>query len=100
LDLLTRSLADVQSLYSKKLVSKERLSNVSLEEARARGESGRLVAAIAEVQAHISETDLQMLQLDEQMRTDVTTELRENEAKRTELEERKIVADDELARTD
>lgn len=100
LDLLTRSLADVQSLYSRKLVSKERLSNVSLEEARARGESGRLVAAIAEVQAHISETDLQVLQLDEQMRSDVTSELRENEAKRTELEERKIVADDELARTD
>ncbi|MBZ9860114.1 HlyD family type I secretion periplasmic adaptor subunit [Mesorhizobium sp. CA12] len=100
LDLLTRSLADVQALYSKKLVSKERLSNVSLEEARARGESGRLVAAIAEVQAHISETDLQVLQLDEQMRSDVTSELRENEAKRTELEERKIVADDELARTD
>jgi len=100
LDLLTHSLADVQSLYSRKLVSKERLSNVALEEARTRGESGRLVAAIAEVQAHISETDLQVLQLDEQKRSDVTNDLRENEAKRTELEERKIVADDELARTD
>ena len=100
LDLLAHSLADVQSLYAKKLVSKERLSNVSLEESRTRGESGRLIAAIAEVQAHISETDLQVLQLDEQMRSDVTSELRETEAKRTELEERKIVADDELARTD
>ena len=41
-----------------------------------------------------------MLQLHEQMRSDVTSELRETEAKRTQLEERKIVADDELARTD
>lgn len=100
LDLLTKNLADVESLYAKKLVSKERLSNVSLEKTRTRGESGRLVAAIAEVQAHISETDLQVLQLDEQMRSDVTNELRETEAKQTELSERKVVAEDELGRTD
>lgn len=100
LDILTRSLADVQSLFNKKLASKERLNDVSLEQSRTRGESGRLVAAIAEVQAHISETDLQALQLDEQKRSDVTSELRETEAKRTELEERKVVAEDELARTD
>ena len=64
------------------------------------GESGRLVAAVAEVQAHISETELQILQLDEQMSSEVTGELRETEAKQTELSERKIVAEDELARTD
>ncbi|TIW42193.1 MAG: HlyD family type I secretion periplasmic adaptor subunit, partial [Mesorhizobium sp.] len=100
LNLLTLNLADVESLYSKKLVSKERLSTISLEKSRTRGESGRLVAAIAEVQARISETDLQVLQLDEQMRSEVTSELRETEAKQTELNERKVVAEDELARTD
>jgi HlyD family secretion protein len=98
--LLTANLADVESLYAKKLVSKERLSTVSLEKTRTHGESGRLVAAIAEVQAHISETELQILQLDEQMRSEVTGELRETEAKQTELNERKVVAEDELARTD
>lgn len=98
--LLTKSRADVEALYAKKLVSKERLSNVQLEETRTRGESGRLLAAIAEVQAKISETDLQVLQLDEQMRSEVTGELRETEAKETELSERKVVAQDELSRTD
>ncbi|CCV13973.1 Rhiziobicin secretion ABC transporter; RspE [Mesorhizobium sp. STM 4661] len=100
LALLTKSRADVEALYAKKLVSKERLSNVQLEETRTRGESGRLLAAIAEVQAKISETDLQVLQLDEQMRSEVTGELRETEAKETELSGRKVVAQDELSRTD
>ncbi|WP_292233402.1 HlyD family type I secretion periplasmic adaptor subunit [Mesorhizobium sp.] len=98
--LLGRDLTDVDALYSKKLVSKERLSNVRLDATRAKGESGRLAAAVAEAQTKISETELQILQLDEKRRSDVTTELRETEAKRTELDERKIVALDELTKTE
>ncbi|TGP79513.1 HlyD family type I secretion periplasmic adaptor subunit, partial [bacterium M00.F.Ca.ET.221.01.1.1] len=45
--LLGRDLTDVDALYSKKLVSKERLSNVRLDATRAKGESGRLAAAVA-----------------------------------------------------
>jgi HlyD family secretion protein len=97
--LLDKDLADVEGLYSKKLVSKERLSTARLEATRARGESGRLAAAVAEAEARISETALQILQLDEQKRSDVTSELRETEAKQTELNERKIVAQDELTKT-
>ncbi|RUW31830.1 MULTISPECIES: HlyD family type I secretion periplasmic adaptor subunit [unclassified Mesorhizobium] len=98
--LLGRDLTDVDALYSKKLVSKERLSNVRLDATRAKGESGRLAAAVAEAQTKISETELQILQLDEKRRSDVTTELRETEAKRTELNERRIVALDELTKTE
>ncbi|MDX8434824.1 HlyD family type I secretion periplasmic adaptor subunit [Mesorhizobium abyssinicae] len=98
--LLDRDLTDVNALYSKKLVSKERLSNVRLDATRAKGESGRLAAAVAEAQIKISETELQILQLDEQRRNDVTKELRETEANRTELTERKIVAQDELTKTE
>jgi HlyD family secretion protein len=97
--LLIKDLADVDSLYTKKLVSKERVSNVRLDATRARGESGRLAAAVAEAQARISETGLQILQLDEQRRSDVTSEIRESEAKQTELNERRIVAQDELTKT-
>ena len=97
--LLDKDLADVEALYSKKLVPKERLSTARLEATRARGESGRLAAAVAEAEARISETELQILQLDEQKRSDVTSELRETEAKQTELNERKIVAQDELTKT-
>lgn len=97
--LLDNDLVDVQALFTKKLVSKERLSNIRLDATRAHGESGRLAAAVAEAQARISETELQILQLDEQRRSDVTSELRETEAKQTELSERKVVAQDELAKT-
>ena len=98
--LLGRDLTDVDTLYSKKLVSKERLSNVRLDATRAKGESGRLAAAVAEAQVKITETELQVLQLDEQRRSEVTKELRETEANRTELDERKIVAQDELTKTE
>ncbi|QPC91669.1 HlyD family type I secretion periplasmic adaptor subunit [Mesorhizobium sp. INR15] len=97
--LLDRDRTDVETLYSKKLVPKERLSNVRLEATRAHGESGRLAAAVAEAEARVSETALQILQLDEQRRSDVTSELRETEAKVTELNERRVVADDELTKT-
>jgi len=97
--LLDGDLTDVQALYTKKLVSKERLSNIRLDATRAHGESGRLAAAVAEAQARISETELQILQLDEQRRSEVTSELRETEAKQTELSERKVVAQDELTKT-
>ncbi|WP_217578662.1 HlyD family type I secretion periplasmic adaptor subunit [Mesorhizobium sp. GbtcB19] len=97
--LLDRDRADVEALYSKKLVSKERVSNVRLEATRAHGEAGRLAAAVAEAEARVSETELQILQLDEQKRSDVTSELRETEAKLTELNERRVVAQDELAKT-
>ena len=97
--LLDGDLGDVQALYTKKLVSKERLSNIRLDATRAHGESGRLAAAVAEAQAKVSETELQVLQLDEQRRSEVTSELRETEAKQTELSERKVVAQDELTKT-
>nr|WP_245318409.1 MULTISPECIES: HlyD family type I secretion periplasmic adaptor subunit [unclassified Mesorhizobium] len=97
--LLDGDLGDVQALFTKKLVSKERLSNIRLDATRAHGESGRLAAAVAEAQAKISETELQILQLDEQRRSEVTSELRETEAKQTELSERKVVAQDELTKT-
>nr|WP_246135750.1 HlyD family type I secretion periplasmic adaptor subunit [Mesorhizobium intechi] len=97
--LLDGDLGDVQALFTRKLVSKERLSNIRLDATRAHGESGRLAAAVAEAQAKVSETELQILQLDEQRRSEVTSELRETEAKQTELSERKVVAQDELTKT-
>lgn len=97
--LLDRDRTDVEALFSKKLVSKERLSNVRLDATRAHGEAGRLAAAVAEAEARVSETELQILQLDEQKRSDVTSELRETEAKLTELNERRVVAQDELTKT-
>ena len=58
------------------------------------------MAAIAEIEGKISETRLQILTLEEEMRKEATTELREAEGEEAELVERKIVAQDQLARID
>jgi HlyD family secretion protein len=97
--LVERDHTSLQKLYNKKLVSLERVSELQLELARLKGESGRLAAAIAETEGKISETALQALQVDEDMRKDVNEELRELDGKEVELIERKVVAEDQLART-
>lgn len=98
--LVERDYNSLQTLYEQKLVSLERVSTLQLELSRLKGESGRLMAAIAETEGKISETKLQALQVDEEMRKDVNEELRELDGKEVELVERKVVAQDQLARTE
>ncbi|ESZ72274.1 hemolysin D [Mesorhizobium sp. L103C119B0] len=98
--LVERDYNSLKGLYDKKLVSLERVSQLQLELSRLRGESGRLAAAIAETEGKISETRLQALQVDEDMRKDVNEELRELDGKEVELVERRAVAQDQLARTE
>ena len=81
-------------------MSLERVSELQLELSRLRGETGRLSAAIAETEGKISETALQAIQVDEDMRKDVNEELRELDGKEVELIERKVVAQDQLTRTE
>lgn len=100
LALLTKDLGGLEDLYAKKLVGMERMSDQQLDVSRFKGESGRLTAAIAEIQGRISEAKLQMFQLDEQMRSSVNTDLRDDEGKAVELVERKLVAQNQLARVD
>lgn len=99
-ELVEKDWSSLQTLYDKKLVSLERVSDLHLNLSRLRGESGRLVAANAEIEGKIGETKLQYLQLDEDMRKDVNEELREIEGKAVELLERQLVAQDQLMRTD
>lgn len=98
--LVDKDYESLKKLYDQKLVSLERVSQLKLELSRLRGESGRLTAAIAETEGKISETRLQALQVDEEMRKDVNEELRELDGKVVELIERKAVAQDQLSRTE
>ncbi|MFU0506092.1 HlyD family type I secretion periplasmic adaptor subunit [Pseudaminobacter sp. NGMCC 1.201702] len=98
--LVEKDYNSVQQLYEKKLVSLERVSELQLELSRLRGEFGRLSAAIAETEGKISETELQAIQVDEDMRKDVNEELRELDGAEVELVEQKVVAQDQLSRTE
>jgi len=64
------------------------------------GERGQLVAAIAQSKGKITETELQILQIDQDMRTEVGKDLADIRGKTAEYVERKITAEDQLKRVD
>jgi HlyD family secretion protein len=93
-------LVGVSELYKKNLVTSERYVQLQRDQARLQGERGQLIADIARSRGKIAETELQILQLDQDFRTDVLKDLRETQAKIAELAERANAAEDELKRTD
>jgi HlyD family secretion protein len=55
---------------------------------------------VAQAKGKIAETELQILQLDQDMRKEVMKDLREAQGKEAELSERRVAAEDQLKRVD
>jgi HlyD family secretion protein len=100
IELIESELVGLEGLWAKNLVSLERVTTERRASARLSGEAGQLVASQAEVQGKISETRLQILQIDQDMRSEVAKDLRDIESQTAELVERKVAAEDQLRRTD
>ena len=100
IDLIASELVGVQELWKKNLVPITRVNSLKREETRLRGERGQLISTIAQAKGKISETELQIMQIEQDLRSEVSTELREVQAKIAELVERKVAADDQLKRID
>jgi HlyD family secretion protein len=98
--LIEQELGGVRELWAKNLVPLNRLTSLEREQARLEGERGQLVAAAAEAKGKIVETELQILQVDQELSSDVAKELRETDSKIGEYVERKVTAEDQLKRTD
>ena len=98
--LLERELAGVRELWKQNLVQLTRLTALEREAARLDGERGQLIAAAAQAKGKIAETTLQILQIDQDIASDVAKELREVDGKIGEFIERKVTAEDQLKRTD
>jgi HlyD family secretion protein len=98
--LVERELAGVRDLWSKNLVQLPRLTALEREAARLDGERGQLVAAAAQAKGKVAETALQILQIDQDVASEVAKELREVDGKIGEFIERKITAEDQLKRID
>jgi HlyD family secretion protein len=90
-----QELAGLHSL-NKELVPIDRLSAVERQEAQYDGQLGQLVSAAGQVGAEIAQAELQILQIDQDMRSEVAKQLSEDESKLNELSERKIAAEDQL----
>ena len=98
LELITGELTGVQELFDKRLVPIARLTSLQRESARIEGERGQLISTIAETKTKIDEAKLQMVRLDQDVRTEVVKDLGEAQGKEAELSERSIAARDVLNR--
>jgi HlyD family secretion protein len=97
--LIAFELGNLKKLLEKGLVPANRVLALEREAARLEGERGQRIADIAAAQGRISETKLQIIQLDDDVRTRTLTDLREAETRIAELNERRIAAETKLRRT-
>ena len=100
IDLINKELEGVQSLFQKNLVPITRLTALQRDAARLDGERSQLIGSVAQAKGKIAEIQLQMIQVDQDLRTEVGKDLIETRSKLAELGERKTAAVDQLNRTD
>jgi HlyD family secretion protein len=96
--LINQELEGVEKLYKQNLVPITRLTSLQREASRLDGEEGQLVAQIASSRGRIAEIELQIIQLVQDLKREVATELRDAQAKIGEFVERKVAAEDQLKR--
>ena len=98
--LVEKELAGVRQLYEQRLVQLSRLTTLERDAARLNGERAQYIAAMAQAKGKITETELQIIQVDKDMVSEVSKDLREANDKIGELIERKVTAEDQLRRVD
>jgi HlyD family secretion protein len=100
IELIGQELVGVRELWRKNLVQITRVTALERDAARLEGERGGLISSIAQTKGKITETELQIIQIEQDLRTEVGKELADIRGKVAELVERKVTADDQLKRID
>ncbi|OKO88461.1 hemolysin secretion protein D [Bradyrhizobium sp. NAS80.1] len=100
IDLVQEELKGVKDLWDKHLIQMARLTSLERDAARLGGERAQLIASIAQSRGKMAEIRLQIFQVDQDLASDVSKELREIDSKIGENGERKIAAVDQLERID
>ncbi|KQT11963.1 hemolysin secretion protein D [Methylobacterium sp. Leaf399] len=98
--LIGGELTGVRELFAKNLVSLARVNALERDGARLVGERGQLVASIASAKGKIAETELQIIQIDTDMRSEVGKDMAEIRGRWSEYVEKKVAAEDQLKRVD
>ena len=96
--LIIREKEGVHDLWKQKLVPLTKLTQIERDETRLEGEAGQLIAQTAQVGGKIAETELQIIQIDRDLSSEVAKETREIDGKIGEFVERKVTAEDQLKR--
>jgi HlyD family secretion protein len=100
IELITEELKGVRELFSKNLVPINRVTSLERDTARLQGERGQLIASTASARGKIAETQLQILQVDSDMRSEVGKDLSDIRGKWSELFEKRVAAEDQLKRVE
>ena len=98
--LVQRELTGARDLWDKNLMPITKLTSLEREATRLEGEQGVLTANIAQSKGKISELELQIIQIDRDLASEVGKDLREAESKIGEFVEKKVAAEDQLKRVD
>ena len=98
--LIDREKEGVHDLWKQKLVPLTKLTQLERDATRLEGEAAQLIAQTAQAGGKISETELQIIQIDQDLSSEVAKETREIDGKIGEFVERKVTAEDQLKRID
>jgi HlyD family secretion protein len=100
IEVLSTEISALNRLREQGIVSDQRLNGLKTQAATFGGERGEKIAFQAQSAGRITETRLQILQIDQDLRTEVGRELREIQGQIGEYVERKVAAEDDLKRID
>ena len=98
--LVEKELVGVRQLYEQRLIQISRLTTLERDSARLSGERAQYIASRAQAKGKITETELQIIQVDKDVVSEVSKDLRETNDKIGEFVERKVTAEDQLRRID
>jgi len=92
--------ARIEDLSDRRLTVRNVAFSIERDNVRLRGERGEILSALGRARSRVSELELEILSMQETMRTDAQRELREIETQLSELNEKRFVIEDNLSRTE
>jgi HlyD family secretion protein len=98
--LIERELKVVEGLADRQLANLNRVTGLQREAARFAGEIGALDAQMARARSSVAEIELQIIEFDQRIVTDVHRQIREIDGQLAEVVERKAAADEQVRRTE
>jgi membrane fusion protein, type I secretion system len=100
IELINIELEGVRDLWKKKLVPISKVTVMERDAVKLEGDRNSFLAQAAQAKGKTTETELQIIQIDQDLRSEVSKELREIQGKSAEFVERKVAAEDQLKKVE
>ncbi len=100
IELIQKELVGVRDLFAKNLVQISRLTTLERDATRLDGDRAQFIAQKAQAKGKIAETELQIIQIDKDLSSEDSKDMRDINDKIGEYVERKVTAEDQLRRVD